>query len=319
MAQPPEAAPLRLQSSRDSAPAQPRVQPTNLDALVEQKHPRDKNQQPHLRQHNQQPQEQQEQHQQQQHHHQHQYQHQNQHYPPQQAPSGTYPPGAPQYSDATSNSASSVARSNGSGGRRSPSISDEKSKVDGILPVDASPDNHASVARSIGSAPTAHGPLNDTQHSSGVTGPAALPDMSNTQPGPGPARQSVTYASPPNYPQAGMSPVSHYMYSSQPIPSDPYRPSPTTLPSMRTLDHRQPQAQPQHGIPMGAHMAGPTMPAPASAHMGYYGVHPSHMYGLPDPNAMRFALAPGMAHDPRIALSGGRHKKVPTQRQKPPE
>lgn len=140
--------------------------------------------------------------------------------------------------------------------------------------------------------------------------------MSNTQPGPGPARQPVTYASPPTYPQAGMSPVSHYMYSSQPIPSDPYRPSPTTLPSMRTLDHRQPQAQPQHGIPMGAHMAGPTMPAPASAHMGYYGVHPSHMYGLPDPNAMRFALAPGMAHDPRIALSGGRHKKEIKRRTK---
>jgi hypothetical protein len=232
---------------------------------------------------------------------------------------GTYPPGAPQYSDATSNSASSVAHSNGSRGRRSPSISDEKPKAAGILPVDASPDDHASVARSIASAPAVHGPLNDTQHNGGATGPAAIPDMSNTQPGSGPARQPVTYASPPNYPQAGMSPVSHYMYSSQPIPSDPYRPSPTTLPSMRTLDHRQPQAQPQHGIPMGAHMAGPTMSAPASAHMGYYGVHPSHMYGLPDPNAMRFALAPGMAHDPRIALSGGRHKKVPTQRHKLPE
>ena len=65
-------------------------------------------------------------------------------------------------------------------------------------------------------------------------------------------------------------------------------------------------------------MAGPAMPAPAPAHMGYYGVHPSHMYGLPDPNAMRFALAPGMAHDPRIALSGGRHKKVPTHRHSGP-
>lgn len=53
------------------------------------------------------------------------------------------------------------------------------------------------------------------------------------------------------------------------------------------------------------------MPPPAPAHhMGYYGMHAPHMYGLPDPNAMRFALAPGMAHDPRISLSGGRHKKV---------
>jgi hypothetical protein len=310
MAQPPEAAPLRPQSSRDSAPAQPRVQPTNLDALVEQTHPRDQNQQPHLPQHKQQLQEQHP------HYHQHQYQQQNQHYQPQQAPSGTHPPGAPQYSDATSNSNSSVAHSNGSRGRRSPSITDEKSKADGTLPVDANPDNHASVARSIDPASGAHSPLNDTQHNGGATGPAACPDMSNTQPGPGPARQPATYASPPTYPQAGMSPVSHYMYSSQPIPSDPYRPSPTTLPSMRTLDHRQPQAQPQHGIPMGAHMAGPAMPAPASAHMGYYGVHPSHMYGLPDPNAMRFALAPGMAHDPRIALSGGRHKKEIKRRTK---
>ncbi|EAQ88424.1 hypothetical protein CHGG_05043 [Chaetomium globosum CBS 148.51] len=264
MAQPPEAAPLRPQSSRDSAPAQPRVQPTNLDALVEQTHPRDQNQQPHLPQHKQQLQEQHP------HYHQHQYQQQNQHYQPQQAPSGTHPPGAPQYSDATSNSNSSVAHSNGSRGRRSPSITDEKSKADGTLPVDANPDNHASVARSIDPASGAHSPLNDTQHNGGATGPAARPDMSNTQPGPGPARQPATYASPPTYPQAGMSPVSHYMYSSQPIPSDPYRPSPTTLPSMRTLDHRQPQAQPQHGIPMGAHIE--TEPSNAGTRFRAYGL-----------------------------------------------
>jgi hypothetical protein len=224
---------------------------------------------------------------------------------------GAQPPSAPQSNSGSSSGSSSVAHSIGTRARHSPGIDDEKTRADGVLPADASPNNHASVARPADPTPAVHSAQSDTQHNGGAPGPAPS-DMANTQPGPGPARQPVTYASPPAYPPAGMSPVSQYMYSTQSIPSDPYRPSPTTLPSMRTLDHRQPQPQPQHGIPMGAHMAGPTMSAPAPAHMGYYGVHPSHMYGLPDPNAMRFALAPGMAHDPRIALSGGRHKKVPT-------
>jgi hypothetical protein len=194
--------------------------------------------------------------------------------------------------------------------------------VDGIVPVDnASSNSLASVARPADTAPAAHGaPTADAQHNGGTPIPG-LPDMSNTQPPPGHARQSVTYASQAAYPPPGMPPVSQYMYTTQSIPSDHYRPNPTTLPSMRTLDHRQPQpqSQPQHGIPMGAHMAAPMTPAPAPVHMGYYGVHPhSHMYGLSDPNQMRFALAPGLAHDPRIALSGGRHKKVPTQRHSPP-
>jgi hypothetical protein len=142
-------------------------------------------------------------------------------------------------------------------------------------------------------------------------------DMSNAPPPSGPPRQPVTYANPAPYHASGMPPVSHYVFPPQPHPAaDPYRPAPTSLPSMRTLDPRQPQAPPQHALPLGAHMAGPMPPASAPPPpMGYYGVHPhAHVYGLPDPNAMRFALPPGLAHDPRIALSGGRHKKVPVQR-----
>jgi hypothetical protein len=288
MAQPPEAAaPLRLQSSLDSAPLQPRVQQPNLDALVvEQKH------RLHHSQHPQQPREQQQQHQQQQ---------------QTQIPDNAQPSGRPETSNApaVSSGTNSTIEPRGT---HSPGIGNAKIRVEATLPVDAGSDSHASATTldALG-APGTHDTQRDTQHNGGAPG---LADMSNTQPAPGPSRQPVTYASPASYPTAGIPPVSPYLYSTQPIPSDPYRPNPTTLPSMRTLDHRQPQA---HGIPMSAHLASPVTPAPAPAHMAYYGVHPhSHMYGLPDPNAMRFALAPGLGHDPRIALSGGRHKKVPS-------
>ncbi|KAL2176994.1 uncharacterized protein P884DRAFT_243757 [Thermothelomyces heterothallicus CBS 202.75] len=303
MAQPPEAAPLRLQSSLDSAPVQPRVQP-NLDALVEQSSPHNQHQHQHqhLREHDQQQSRQP------------QFQLQHQNYPPLTL-SGAQPHGAPQSGDApATNSSAGHSSVRGTG---SPGIGGERAGVEGVSPVvDANSNNLSSVAHPSDTAPVVIGTRGDTQHKGGAPGPAPSPsDMSNTQPGPGPARQPVTYASPPPYPQAGMSPVSQYMYSTQSIPSDPYRASPTTLPSMRTLDHRQPQTQAQHGIPLGPHMAAPTMPAPAPAHMGYYGVHP-HLYGLPDPSAMRFAIPPGMAHDPRIALSGGRHKKEIKRRTK---
>ncbi|KAL2166570.1 hypothetical protein VTG60DRAFT_2493 [Thermothelomyces hinnuleus] len=304
MAQPPEAAPLRLQSSLDSAPVQPRVQP-NLDALVEQSSPHS--------QHQHQPQHLRERDQQQSRQPQFQIQHQN--YQPLTL-SGAQPHGAPQSGDAPATSSSAV-HSTSVRATGSPGTGGERAGVEGVSPlVDANSNNLSSVAHPSDTAPAVLGTRGDTQHKGGAPGPAPSPsDMSNTQPGPGPARQPVTYASPPPYPQAGMSPVSQYMYSTQSIPSDPYRPSPTTLPSMRTLDHRQPQTQAQHGIPLGPHMAAPTMPAPAPAHMGYYGVHP-HLYGLPDPSAMRFAIPPGMAHDPRIALSGGRHKKEIKRRTK---
>lgn len=63
-------------------------------------------------------------------------------------------------------------------------------------------------------------------------------------------------------------------------------------------------------------MVAPVAPGPSG--LGYHYVHP-HVYGLPDPSAagMRFAIAPGLAADPRIAMSGGRHKKVPENRNRP--
>jgi len=316
MAQPPEAAPLRLQSSLDSAPVQPRVQP-NLDALVEQKQhhsPQQQSQQkqPYPPHHSSQQQQQQQLRQQQQ-----------QHFHQQQAPETAQLQGAPHISGAQATfttggggSGSGIHALDSTKGECSAGIGDEKTRADGILTANAGSHIHTSVAGPADPVETALGARSDTQQQHNGGAPAqGIPDMSNTQPPPGPARHPVTYASQAAYPPAGMPPVSQYMYS---VPSDPYRPNPTTLPSMRTLDHRQPQPQPQHGIPLSAHMASPMTPAPAPAHMGYYGVHPhSHIYGLPDPNAMRFALAPGLVHDPRIALSGGRHKKVPARRHGP--
>ncbi|KAK0641992.1 hypothetical protein B0T16DRAFT_516568 [Cercophora newfieldiana] len=146
----------------------------------------------------------------------------------------------------------------------------------------------------------------------------ASPPMSNTQQPQGP-RQQLGYPSPTSYPPAGMPPTAHYAYPPQAAPPpDPYRQAPTSLPSMRTLDHVPSQQQQQHTqqqqqhAMMTAHMGAPMAPAPP---MGYYSV-PPHAYGIhADPNAMRFAMAPGMA-DPRIALSGGRHKKEIKRRTK---
>ncbi len=316
MAQPPEAGPLRLQSSSlDLVPVQPRVQQQTLDALAEQHHhPGDQGQDEQDRQHQQKehrpPHPDQAPH----HHHPPFFFHQPllpQQQQPQQyraPPERAQPPGAPHIGDAPFVGSGTHSPDSKSG--CSPDIDDDKIRADGVLTVDASSHTHAPVAGAADPAAlAAHGFGSDTQHNGGAP-PPIHPDMSNTQPPPGPARLPVTYAGPGAYPPpAGMPPVSQYMY---PVASDPYRPNPTTLPSMRTLDPRQPPAQPQHGIPLGAHMSGPMTPAPAPVPMGYYGVHPhSHMYGLPDPNAMRFALAPGLVHDPRIALSGGRHKKVP--------
>ncbi|KAK4121623.1 hypothetical protein N657DRAFT_577165 [Parathielavia appendiculata] len=292
MAQPPEAAPLRLQSSLDSAPVQPRVQP-NLDALIVRVEQQEQRQQQQRHHHHQEPQQQLQ-------------QAQNQ--------EKAQSPGLPHTNNTTPTIGSGTHSTEPERGH-SPSTGDAKTRVEAILSADTGVNSYASAA-----APAAHGAhdtQSDTQHNGGAPGPG-LPDMSNTHQASGPARHPVTYASPASYPPAGMPPVSPYLYSTQSIPSDPYRPNPTTLPSMRTLDHRQPQTQPQQGIPLSAHMAGPVTPAPAPAHMAaYYGVHPqSHMYGLPDPNAMRFALAPGLGHDPRIALSGGRHKKEIKRRTK---
>ncbi|KAH6635723.1 hypothetical protein B0J18DRAFT_343970, partial [Chaetomium sp. MPI-SDFR-AT-0129] len=330
MAQSPEVGLLRRPSSLDSAPIQPRVHP-NLDALLEQKpHPNHhhENLHPHSHPHSRQEPLNQQPTRQDLHQHEHQpryqlpqYSYQHQH---EQHPQYHHPPGALHPADALSKN------DNNTNGGRSPGGGDEVTNAHSVVSANGSTNDNASS----GARPPYDGRGNNTQHGDTNGAPAPTlasapapapaptpapghPEMSSSQPGPGPGRQSVAYASPQPYPPPGIPPVSQYMYSAQHIPSDPYRSSPTTLPSMRTLDHRQPQAPPQHGVPLGPHMGGPTMPPPTPAHhMGYYGIHAPHMYGLPDPNAMRFALAPGMAHDPRISLSGGRHKKEIKRRTK---
>lgn len=52
---------------------------------------------------------------------------------------------------------------------------------------------------------------------------------------------------------------------------------------------------------MGSTMA----PGP---HMGYFTIN-QQPYGMHDPMGMRYGLPPGL-YDPRMQLSGGRHKKV---------
>jgi hypothetical protein len=143
---------------------------------------------------------------------------------------------------------------------------------------------------------------------------SAPPPMSNAQPPPGPPRQPVGYPSPTPYPSPALPPGTQYAYAAQAAQAagDPYRASPAAvnssmaLPSMRTIDHIA--SQPPHAIPMGGPMA-PPLP-PATAAMGYYNV-PPHAYGTHhDPTAaMRYVLPPNLT-DPRVALSGGRHKKV---------
>lgn len=279
MAQPPEPFPLRLQSSLDSVPVEPRVQP-ELDALALKHY------------HHGQAQQQQQQ--------------------------DRQSSGLSQASDAPSTNGNSGANSIDRRSERTPDVAIGKATSNGVSAVNTSPNHHASVAALIGSPQDTHGThgtRSEAQHNRDALAPKP-PDMSNPQPPPRPARQPMTYASSVSYPPAGVPSVSHYAYPPQTIQTaDPYRPTPTTLPSMRTLDHGQPQAQPPHGLSLSAHMAAPMTPAPAPVPMAYYAIHPhAHVYGLSDPNAMRFPLGPNMGHDPRIAMSGGRHKKVPTQR-----
>lgn len=135
-------------------------------------------------------------------------------------------------------------------------------------------------------------------------------------------------------------PPPQYGYPPPGQPVDQYRQSPTgppphslALPSMRSFDHQQQQGQPQHPIqqhPQGQqyphqpqqthgqhappqyaqhpqhHPMGSTMaPGP---HMGYFTIN-QQPYGMHDPMGMRYGLPPGL-YDPRMQLSGGRHKKV---------
>ncbi|KAL2159541.1 hypothetical protein VTH06DRAFT_2546 [Thermothelomyces fergusii] len=162
MAQPPEAAPLRLQSSLDSAPVQPRVQP-NLDALVGQSSPRSQHQHQaqSLREHDQQQSRQP------------QFQLQHQSYQPL-ALSGAQPHGAPQSGDAPVTSSSAV---HSTSVRCSPgSTGGERAGVEGVSPaVNANP-NRLSVAHP---SDTVLGTRGETQHKGGAPGLTPSPsDMS---------------------------------------------------------------------------------------------------------------------------------------------
>lgn len=185
-------------------------------------------------------------------------------------------------------------------------------------------------ATTSSSDPPVNGHIEDGQDGTRYNSDRPLPTsppMSNNQPPPGPPRQPVSYPISTSYPTSGMPSGAQYAYPPQAVPpTDPYRPNPTALPSMRTLDHvqshqqlpqhhphhphpHQHQHQHQHPIPLASHMGASMTPSHA---MGYYNVaaHPYSMH--PDPTGgMRFAIAPGLPPDPRIALSGGRHKKVP--------
>jgi white-opaque regulator 2 len=137
------------------------------------------------------------------------------------------------------------------------------------------------------------------------------PTMSNTQPPPGPPRQHMGYPNQAAYPPAPMPPAAHYAYPPQPPHphGDVYRGNPPvnnpmTLPNIRSLDPMQPQHT--HGLPMVGTMA------PSAPPLAYYNVPPPNAYMHQDPNGMRYALPPNLVADPRIALSGGRHKKVRT-------
>lgn len=222
-----------------------------------------------------------------------------------------------------------VGNGNGNGTRHAPRGDEEGASCRGPT-TDVPPDDDRALPVAGTADPTdyARAGVIEARYSGGAP-LSTSPSMSHPQPPQGPSRQPVSYPSPTSYPPPGLHPS--YPYPSQPPPpQDHYRQAATSLPSMRTLDHVAPQQhqhqhqqhphphqqhqhphhQPQqHAMPMNAHMAGPMAPA---QQMAYYSVQP-HVYGIHhDPNAMRFAIPPGMA-DPRIALSGGRHKKVPVQ------
>ncbi|KAK0741946.1 hypothetical protein B0T21DRAFT_122685 [Apiosordaria backusii] len=330
MAQSPESSQLRLQSSLDSNPVKPRVLP-NINTLDD--HQSLPAQPPSQLSQPSQP---------------------SQHYhprywtpPPAQVqaqaqtqaqappPSQTSQPASLLENTSTTTTTTTTTTTNGWGRGGEKETADESSSV--------KPNNAYSHASGASTAPTtaiavAAGATENSMHEvrggqyearyNGDAPMLTASMMSNSQPHPGPPRQPVSYASSMPYPPAGLPPSSHYPYPPQAVPPpDPYRPTPTSLPSMRTLDHGhghghghgQPQPPPpqqhqQHGMALGGHMAAPMAPGPSS--MGYHYVHP-HVYGLPDPSAgMRFAIPPGLAADPRIAMSGGRHKKEIKRRTK---
>lgn len=183
----------------------------------------------------------------------------------------------------------------------------------GITPHAAAlPDNSSFLSRN-----GENGAHNATE----TTSPS--PSMSNAHHQQGPHRQQVGYPSPTSFPSPGMPPTAQYAYPPQQGQHvDPYRASPTAvntsmaLPSMRTIDPHQSQQQ-AHNMAMGAAAMGAPMPTPGAPI--YYNMPPHHPYAMhsADPNALRYPLPPNVA-DPRIAMSGGRHKKVGNPPSPPP-
>ncbi|KAJ4399673.1 hypothetical protein N0V85_005949 [Neurospora sp. IMI 360204] len=114
----------------------------------------------------------------------------------------------------------------------------------------------------------------------------------------------MNYPAPSPYPPAGMPPGAQYAYGAQAVAHvDPYRTSQTALPSMRTFDHVQ-QQHTQHQMPLPNHMTVSMAPN----QMSYYApMHPAYQMH-PGQSVVHYALT-GLTPDPRIALSGGRHKK----------
>lgn len=133
------------------------------------------------------------------------------------------------------------------------------------------------------------------------------------------SRQPVSYPSPTNYPSPSMSSAQYnYPPPNNQQANEPYRASPTgsngslSLPSMRSLDPLQQQAQ--------QHMGGGSPLPPPVAQMGgpYYHnqgqtlPHPSHQQYpnvTSDPTGQNMRYALPVTSDSRV-MSGGRHKKV---------
>ncbi|KAL0472610.1 hypothetical protein QR685DRAFT_473368 [Neurospora intermedia] len=131
--------------------------------------------------------------------------------------------------------------------------------------------------------------------------------------GPPTPRQTPTmnYPAPSPYPPAGMSPGAQYAYGAQAVAHvDPYRTNQTALPSMRTFDHVQ-QQHAQHQMPLPNHMAVSMAPNQMSYYAPMHAAYQMH----PGQSVMHYALT-GLTPDPRIALSGGRHKKEIKRRTK---
>lgn len=127
----------------------------------------------------------------------------------------------------------------------------------------------------------------------------------------GPPRQPPTYQNPAAYTTPGMSGAQYGYANAAGQAPDTYR---TALPSMRTFDPVQQQAQQQQHMAMAMPVNPiPSVPSmPPQQHMPYFGQQPlpmtaSNPYALP-PDSLRpqYALPPS---DPTSVLSG-RQKKV---------